>query len=277
MLCTSRIRVTSPLPFSPASRGLNQTGVSRTGDFNSVMYLQQTDPLANGVGAPSALHVHQSVFGDAEATDFIAPTKLETAIRKERPTKDATRRVLRGLPSSSASSVAMELATPMNQDEFNTFSRRLGLATWVTAPNGNPDAPMVDTSIFTPMHAMMTLDQIGGSGGPQTVIDSTAPLVAVPPGFQFDTGSARTGSAQMDQSSATQQLRQFAAGLKPSDNSLLIDVGQKPANEVQAIAEAGKIYGFTMSGLSPTEIATYLDRPEIRSVAVADAVLNTAG
>jgi DNA-directed RNA polymerase specialized sigma24 family protein len=62
-----------------------------------------------------------------------------------------------------------------------------------------------------------------------------------------------------------------------ADDQWLKQLGLPGSDQLKQIAQDGKIYGFVWNGASPAQLKALLERADVRSVAISDAVFNVSG
>jgi hypothetical protein len=238
----------------------HRNSISRTGDYSGTVTLAEVGPTGQP-GATTEVHTNRPLFGDFSVNGIVVPSKLEDAIRNARPGKDATRRVLSGLPDSVAASAIVEFTAPLDQKAADTAMKQMGVKVGTDAP---PTAQAVETDngeyLFTPLHTR-------NPGQP----------IEAEPNTYFDMLGSPLVSEQLFASNATTAIREYADHVHHADDHWLKQLGLPGSDQLKQIAQDGKIYGFVWNGASPAQLKALLERADVRSVAISDAVFNVSG
>ena len=281
-------------PGSPGNEIENhfRKSVSRLGDVDVIVPWSQLDPFGN-LQDRVDVRVQQTLTGTLHTTTPPA-SKVELALQAGRRTKDQTRGVLRGLPSSTATTIVVELTDGVTDHDFWPMVEKLGLVKTVPADQvpagfdpsnvvqGLPpgasgavqvfkpgdktfDGTLLETPVFAdhadprmPFPIVLASEYTAAAGG--GTITSTSPAVNAPEHIGVEQPS--------------DQVKSWAKQLRSSDDELLTELGLHTSKEIKQAAANAKTYGFVVRGLSPAEVMKLLDRPEVRSISIADAAFD---
>jgi hypothetical protein len=227
--------------------GAGREAVSRFGTIDVDVPLGGTDPA--GFALPAGrVTVHQTLFGDPAVhfTEKFPNAAFGRLLYAPGPTKESTRRLLAGLPTSTVTTVVVELETPVPDGALVDLGSRLGLT-----KRFRGDETFEATALLN------TPDDIGSL--------ARRPL-KLRLGWKFDIDRAQVGPAV--------QVREWVGGLHHSDNALVEQIVGDSVAHLKDLAATAQTYGLIVSGASPATVLKMLDRPEVRSVAVADVVFS---